>query len=198
MGAGARLSVSGCIRVSPAVYGRFFPISSPESCPGASLRVASQTRWSASASPPWTHFAYTFSRTATRWRAHSPTWAASLVVRNQVETAACRRLYGTSISGEAASSGGKPMLLLHGIRGGRCGRSARRHEYQRRAGPRGRRARTPQGVPSGVLRGRGGQVLAECPPGARCLSGPCSRGFALSVRRLPDLGAEPVRRISPQ
>src|SRR5215207_1555457 len=35
MSAGARVSVSGCIRVSPAVYGRFFPISSREDLPGS-------------------------------------------------------------------------------------------------------------------------------------------------------------------
>ena len=151
MTAGARLSVSGCIRVSPAVYGRFFPISSPETCPAASIRVASQTRWSASASAPWTHFAYTFSRTATLWPAHSATWAGSLVVRNQVETAACRRLYGPSISGKAGFLGGESRCSCFMEYAEVCAvGSPRRRAHQRRAGSRGRRARTPKGVPSGA------------------------------------------------
>src|SRR5215207_6153139 len=44
-----------------------FPYVFPRVLPRGSLRVASQTRWSASVSPPCTHFAYTFSSTATLW-----------------------------------------------------------------------------------------------------------------------------------
>ena len=83
--------VTGARQCSTAVSSL---LSSLTAVLGGSLRVAFQTRWSASASAPWTHFAYTFSSTPMLWPAHSATWAGSLVERSQVETTACRRLYG--------------------------------------------------------------------------------------------------------